>query len=113
MSLVEQLLRQAIDKFNAKVKDDPELAKELQGVKKVVQVEVEDGEWYHFMLSDGEVDGPHRGEAQTTPDIRVIASSETLTKLWTKELRVMKAFVTKKLQVKGSMEDLLRLRRFF
>lgn len=111
--MVEQLLREAIDKFNVKVKEDPELAKELQGVKKVIQVEVEDGDWYHFTLSDGAVDDLNKGEAQATPDIRVIASTETLTKLWTKELRVMKAFVTKKLQVKGSMEDLLRLRRFF
>jgi putative sterol carrier protein len=113
MSLVEQLLREAIEKFNARVKEDQELAGELQGVRKVVQVEIEGGEWYHFVLSDGAVDGPHKGEAQAPPDIRIIASEETLTKLWTKELRVMKAFVTKKLQVKGSMEDLLRLRRFF
>jgi putative sterol carrier protein len=113
MSLVEQLLRDAIDKFNVRVKEDPEFAKELQGVSKVIQVEVEGGDWYHFTLSDGAVDGPHKGEASGKPDIRIIASEETLTRLWTKELRVMKAFVTKKLQVKGSFEDLLRLRRFF
>jgi len=111
--MVEELLKEAIDKFNAKVRDDPELAKELQGVAKTVQVEVEGGDWYHFFLNNGSVDGPHRGASSSTPDIRIMASAETLTKLWTKELRVMKAFVTKQLQVKGSMEDLMRLRRFF
>ena len=110
--MVEELLRQAIDKFNARARDDQELAKELEGVSKVVQVEVEGGDWYHFFLKNGSVDGPHKG-ATPSPDIRVIASAETLAKLWSKELRVMKAFVTKKLQVKGTMEDLLRLRRFF
>jgi len=110
--LVEQLLRDTIDKFNAKVKEDPELAKELQGVSKLIQVEVDDGDWYHFRLEGGAVDTLIRGAVEN-PDIRVIASTETLTRLWTKELRVMKALVTKKLRVKGSMEDLLRLRRFF
>jgi putative sterol carrier protein len=42
-----------------------------------------------------------------------MASTETLTRLWTNELRVMKAFVSKRLQVKGSIEDLLRLKKFF
>jgi len=110
--LVEQLLREAIDKFNAKAKDDPELAKELEGVSKLIQVEVEDGDWYHFLLEGGTVDTLNKGAVEN-PDIRVIASTETLTKLWSRELRVMKALVTKKLSVKGSMEDLLRLRRFF
>ena len=110
--MVEELLRAAIDKFNSKVAEDPALAKELEGVSKTVQLEVEDGEWYHFRLHDGRVDGPQKGAAER-PDIRVIASADTLTRLWNRELRVMKAFVTKKLQVKGSLEDLMRLRRFF
>jgi putative sterol carrier protein len=112
MSLAEQLIKEAIDRFNARTKEDPELLKELQGVTKVIQVEVEDGDWYNFTLKDGAVDGLHKG-GTANPDIRIIASAETLRKLWTKELRVMKAFVTKQLQVKGSMEDLLRLKRFF
>lgn len=110
--MVEQLLEEAIDRFNTRAKEDPELMKELQGVNKIVQVEIEGGDWYNFTLKDGAVDGPHKGEI-ANPDIRIIASAETLTKLWTKELRVMKAIVTKQLKVKGSMEDLLRLRRFF
>jgi putative sterol carrier protein len=112
MTLVEQLLKDAIDKFNARVKEDPELAKELEGVSKIVQVEIEGGDWYHFILRDGVVDGPHKGET-ADPDVRIIASADTLTRLWAKELRVMKAIVTKQLRVKGSMEDLLRLKRFF
>ena len=110
--MVEQLLRVAIDKFNAKTREDPELAKELEGVSKLIQVEVDDGDWYHFRLEGGAVDTLNKGAVEN-PDIRVIASTETLTKLWSRELRVMKAIVTKKLRVKGSIEDLLRLRRFF
>ena len=79
---------------------------------KLIQVELEEGDIYHFKLENGSVDGLHRGGVEN-PDIRVIASADTLRRLWSRELRVMKALVTKKLQVKGSMEDLLRLRRFF
>ncbi|UCE45867.1 MAG: SCP2 sterol-binding domain-containing protein [Methanobacteriota archaeon] len=109
---MEDLIRGAIDRFNAKARDNAELADELRGVSKLIQVELEDGDVYHFKLENGVVDTLEMG-AVDDPDIRVIASADTLRRLWSKELRVMKAIVTKKLQVKGSMEDLLRLRRFF
>ena len=79
---------------------------------KLIQVELEEGDVYHFRLENGSVNGLNKGGIEN-PDIRVIASADTLRRLWSRELRVMKALVTKKLQVKGSMEDLLRLRRFF
>lgn len=110
--MVEELLKAAIEKFKAKVAEDAEFAKELESMSKTVQLEVEDGEWYHFRLQGGDIDGPHKG-AVDSPDIRIIASTDTLTRLWSRELRVMKAFVTRKLQVKGAIEDVMRLRRFF
>jgi putative sterol carrier protein len=112
MNLVEQVLNAAIAKFNAKVDSDANLRNELRGVRKVVQVEVEDGEWYHFVLENAHVTALVKGPTQN-PDIRVIASSETLRQLWTGELRSMKAIATRRLQVKGSIDDLLRFRKFF
>ncbi len=47
------------------------------------------------------------------PDIRVLGSSETFDLLWKKELRPMKALALRKIQVKASLEDMLRLRKFF
>ena len=110
--MVEELLREAIARFNAKAREDPELASELAGISKKIQVELEDGGSYHFVLEDASVSELREGGIDS-PDIRIVASSDTLRRLWSKELRIMKALVTKKLQVKGSMEDLLRLRRFF
>lgn len=112
MTLVEQLLREIIGKFNEKVAQDQELETELKDVRKMIQVEVQDGDWYHFVLENARVGEPQKG-ATESPDVRIIASSETLSKLWSKELRVMKAIATRKLQVKGSIEDLLRLKKFF
>ena len=110
--MVEQILRGTIDRFNKKAAEDPKLAQELAGVRKVVQVEVTDGDWYHFVLENSRVAGLQKGSTET-PDIRVIASTETLQQLYSGELRAMKAYVTKRIQIKGSVEDLLRLRKFF
>jgi len=112
MRLVEQLLTEAIQRFNKKVDEDKKLEEELSGFRKIVQVEVEDGQWYHFILENAHVQQLNKGGVDS-PDIRVIASAETLTKLWSGELRVMKAYATRKIQIKGSIEDLLRLRKFF
>jgi len=110
--LVEQLLQEAIDRFNKKVEEDHELKKELTGLRKTVQLELGDSDWYYFVLEDAKVDGFTKGRAES-PDIRVISTAETLRQLWTKELRPMKALATRKLQVKGSIEDLLRFKKFF
>lgn len=110
--MVEALLKETIDRFNKKVEGDPNLKAELQGVKKVIQVEITDGEQYNFTLENAHVGELNKGATQN-PDIRIIASSETLHQLRSGELRVMKAYATRKIQVKGSIEDLLRLRKFF
>lgn len=112
MRLVEALLSEAITRFNKKVEEDPELKRELTGLRKTVQLELEGSEWYYFVLEDAKVDGFNKGRADS-PDIRVISTAETLRQLWTKELRVMKAIATRRLQVKGSIEDLLRFKKFF
>ncbi len=110
--MVEQILRETIDRFNKKAAEDPKLAEELKGIRKTVQVEVTDGDWYHFVLENSRVSELVKGKSEA-PDIRLIASSETLRQLYTGELRAMKAYVTRQIQIKGSIEDLLRLRKFF
>jgi putative sterol carrier protein len=112
MKLVEELLRETITRFNKKAANDPKLSAELQDVRKVIQVEITDGEMYNFVLENARVGELNKGQTQN-PDIRIITSKETLFQLRSGELRVMKAYATRRLQVKGSIEDLLRLRKFF
>jgi putative sterol carrier protein len=112
MKLVEELLKETIARFNKKASEDPKLSAELQGVRKVIQVEIAEGEMYNFVLESAHVGELNIGPTQN-PDIRIIASKETLFQLRSGELRVMKAYATRRLQVKGSIEDLLRLRKFF
>jgi putative sterol carrier protein len=110
--LVEALLKEAIDRFNKKVEEDPELKRELAGLRRTVQLELEGSEWFYFVLENAKVDGYSKGRVEA-PDIRVISTAEVLRQLWTKELRPMKAIATRKLQIKGSIDDLLRFKKFF
>jgi len=110
--MVEQFLRESIDKFNKKSAEDPKLAKELEGVKRTVMIEVTDGESYNFVLENARVDRLAKGKIDN-PDIKVTASTETFKQLQSGELRVMKAYAMRKVQVKAPLEDVLRLRKFF
>ena len=110
--MVEQFLKEMIDKFNAKAAADPAFEKELQGLRKVVQVEVTDGEKYHFTLENARIGSMSKGTTEN-PDIAIIGSTETYMKLKSGELRPMKAYALRKLQIKGTLEDILRLRKFF
>ena len=109
---VEEYFNAAIEEFNKKGESDAKLQKEMQGVKRLVEIQVSDGDTYHFVLENAHVSGLTKGKIEN-PDIRVIGSSETFDQLWKRELRPMKALALKKIQVKASLEDMLRLRKFF
>ena len=47
------------------------------------------------------------------PDITIISDPDTVTKLFNGEMKIMKAWALKKVKVKGSIDDVLRLRKFF
>ena len=110
--MVEQFLKEMIEKFNAKAAGDPEFEKELQSLKKTVQVEVTDGEKYFFTLENARI-GPMAKGITPNPDISIIGSTEVFMQLKSGELRPMKAYALRKIQLKGTLEDILRLRKFF
>ena len=111
-SMVEQFLKEMIDKFNAKAAGDTAFERELQGLRKVVQVEVTDGEKYHFTLENARI-GPMSKGPTTNPDITITGNTETYNQLQSGELRPMKAYALRKLRVQGPLEYILRLRKFF
>jgi putative sterol carrier protein len=110
--MVEQFLKDSIDKFNKKAAEDPKLAKELEGIRRTVMIEVTDGESFNFVLENARVEGLSKGKLEN-PDIKVTASTETFNQLQSGELRIMKAYAMRKIQVKAPLEDVLRLRKFF
>jgi putative sterol carrier protein len=111
--MVEEVLREAIVKFNKKAETDPKLAKEISGMTRVVQFEISDtGEFFHFTLENQRVGELQNGRIENA-DIRVICDAEVLKQLYSGELRPMKAIATRKIHVKAKLEDMLTLRKFF
>ncbi len=110
--MVEQYFRDMIEKFNKKSSEDPKLAKELAGIRRSVLIEVTDGDSFNFVLDNAKVGELLKGKIDN-PDILVVASTETFNQLQSGELRVMKAYAMRKIQVKAPLEDVLRLRKFF
>ena len=111
MSEVRKLLEDAITQFNAKVDEDEKLAKELEGIERSIAVKISDGENYHFMLKDKKATPLEDGEIDA--DIEILTDTETLLALFRKEMGPMKAIATKKLKINASLQDMIRIRKFF
>jgi hypothetical protein len=108
---VKQVLDEVVAQFNAKVSCDDSLRKELAGIKKKVQIDL-GPEQYYFILENCKVDSVCGG-CIANPDITIISDEETVRKLHCREMKIMKAWALKKVRVRGSLEDIMRLRKFF
>jgi len=110
--MIEDILRDVIAKFNEKAASDEKLRTELAGVTRAVLVSLDDGRHFNFRLEDAKASNLDTGSIDN-PDITVESSEEVIDQLYRGEMRVMKAIALKKVRIKGSFEDLLRLRKFF
>jgi putative sterol carrier protein len=108
---VKELLQQTIDKFNQKADSDPKLRKELEGVEKRVNVDLE-SEKYQFQMKDCHA-GNFKEGLQENADITILSDPQTVEDLINGKMKVMKAWATKKIRIKGSLEDVMRLRKLF
>ncbi len=113
---IQQTLQDLIDRFNERIKTDEKLQKELKGMDRSVQIELNDPEGtrhLHFFVKDMNASKIESGSLDD-PDINIISSTESITKLISGELRPMKAWATGKLKVKAkNTEDVFRLRKLF
>ncbi len=107
----KSILEDVIAKFNQRVEKNVELKKELECVEKTVQLDL-GCEQYNFTLSCSKVERLNEGTIPN-PDIVLISDPDTVEKLFTGEMKIMKAWALRKIKVKGSIEDLMRFRKFF
>jgi putative sterol carrier protein len=110
--MVRENIEQAIEKFNKAVQDDPKLQKEVKGIVRRVQIVLEDGPSYHFVLDDGHIDGLLDGPL-TEAEITVTTDTATLEGIFSGEVSALRAYASKKLKLKASLQDLMTLRKFF
>ncbi len=109
---MKDLLEGLIAKFNAKVDADPALRDEIGDLQKTVLIELSNGTKWHFTLKDRHVAGLLDGGVDRA-DLTLLTDADTLRGLLLREIGPFKAYATGKLKVKGSLDDLLRFRKFF
>ena len=109
---MKDLLEGLIAKFNAKVDADPVLAEEIGDMRKTVLIELSNGTKWHFTLQYRHVAGLRDGGVDRA-DLTLLTDEETLRGLLLREIGPFKAYATGKLKFKGSLDDLLRFRKFF
>ena len=110
--MIEKILSDTIDKFNQKAATDEKLKAELAGISRSIVLRLKDGRSFHFQLADGRAEKPKAGDIDR-PDISIESDEATIEALYKREMRVMKALALKKLRIDSSLEDMLRLRKFF
>jgi len=110
---MQDVLEGMISKFNEKIQTDEKLQKDLQGYERTILIDITDGSSYFTTLKDNHVD-PFKEGTLDDADIIITSDEATMRGLINKEIDPIKAFlITKQLKVKASLEDKLRLRKFF
>ncbi|MDW5563377.1 MAG: SCP2 sterol-binding domain-containing protein [Methanomassiliicoccus sp.] len=108
---VEPQLQELIAKFNDKVEKDEKIRNELKGVDRKVLIDLE-SEKYNFHLRNERVNDFQTGEI-ADPDITILSDPATMEGLISGKIKPMKAVALRKLKLKGSIDDMLRLRSLF
>ena len=108
---MEARIQHLVDKANNKLETDEKMREEVKDLKKTFNIDLEE-EFYSFRLEDAKI-LDFKPELVENPDVTLKASIENMTKLLDGDLRPMKAYITKKLVVKGNIQDLMFLKKFF
>jgi putative sterol carrier protein len=107
---VEETLASLVDRFNRHATRNPATAEELAGMERTIQIRLTDGGTYAVDLKAGRLDNLRSGAAPK-PDVTITTDVATFHGLVQKEIGPMKAIVTRKLSIHGSLEDKLLFRR--
>lgn len=108
---MQQEIQDVIDRFHRKMEKDPELRKQVEPLDKVFYLDLGD-ESYTLKLKDARIYSFEPGQT-AEPDLVVTTTAESFRGLVDGTLRPMRAYVTKKVQIKGKIDDLLFLKNLF
>ena len=106
----EQIIRELMEKVHRKVEADPELKKELMPIKKTLNLDLGE-EVYSVRLENAEMTD-FITELRDDADITVITTPENFQALVDGTLKPMKAYLLKKIKIKGKLDDLMKLKKF-
>jgi putative sterol carrier protein len=108
---LEEVLKEWLEKVKKKVEEDENIQKDLKDFDGIFQLNITDGESYHVAIKKGEIGELEKGKSED-PRLSVTSDAETLNALMSGEMSAMKAFALRKIRLKGSFEDIIRLRKF-
>jgi putative sterol carrier protein len=104
-------IQELIDKFHRKMEKDPNMKKEIEPLTKTINIDL-GSETYSMKLKNAQMYDFVPMLLQEA-DITLITTPENMQALMDGTLRPMRAFVLKKIQIKGKIDDLLFLKKFF
>ena len=107
---VEETLASVVDRFNRHAMKNPATSEELNGMERTIQIRLTDGGTYAVDLKGGRLANLRSGGAPK-PDLTITTDVATFHGLVRKEIGPMKALVTRKLTIDGSLEDKLLFRK--
>ena len=108
--MIEQTLAELVDRFNRHAALTPSVGEELKGIHRTIALKLADGRAFGVELSEGRL-----GHLTTTmpakPDVTIRTDADTFLALVRRETGPMKALVTGKLAIDGSLDDKLLFRK--
>lgn len=108
---VEPMIKRMFEKFEHRIAKDENAREKVLPVDKTVNVDLGE-EHYSFHVKDASIQD-YRTELLENADITITTTPEYLTQLVEGDLRPMKAYVTKRVQIKGKIQDILHLKSLF
>ncbi len=108
--MVEELLKGVIAKFNTLAEEDPRIKEEVADKVRTVQILLDEGSAYNFVMDHGHIDALNRGAVEGA-EVTIACSEETLRGILSGETSALKAYAMKKLRLKASLQDLLTIRK--
>lgn len=106
---VQPMVEEMIAKFRERMEDDAEVRGEVESIHKTVNIDL-GTERYSMVLDNAEIKD-FKDSLLDEADITLTTTPETIAELINGTLRPMRAYVTKKIQIKGKIQDLINLRK--
>ena len=108
---MEASIQTLIDKFHRRMENDEAARQEVMPLKKTVNIDL-GTEYYSMRLENAQMED-FKPQMIDEADVTLTTTPESLQGLIDGTLRPMKAYVTKKIIIKGKIQDLLFLKKFF
>lgn len=108
--MIEETLASLVDRFNRHAEKNPAIGEELKGIERTIALRLSDGSAYSVRLKGGRL-GDLASSAPAKADVTIRTDAATFLALVRRDIGPMKALVTGKLAIDGSLDDKLLFRR--